>query len=320
MRSWEFEAGLLRAADGLPPYAPVAVRLAARRFLLLSPELGPVDAELRAPGDAAVLPDAATWAPPDLWLLRTGAVDADRLHPLVAAALVPGHRSAAAAPPSAADPLLVDCRGARHRVALVDGRLTALDHPPEQLRREELLLAFGGPPLPCLRTIDRAHRKPGDLDAIMQRLLHGDRAGALTTVRQLIGDETPLREGPLADSLTADDRRRDLATLHRPASTTPPPHLHLPPPGRPPVPPTPTPRPQVPLLRLLPPPLTPPPPHHSGAAPPTRGDPPCPPAANLPVPPSDKPGIGKTPSRHPFSHPGEPPCPPSPDSPTRSTR
>ncbi|MFD8595113.1 hypothetical protein ACFV1L_08950 [Kitasatospora sp. NPDC059646] len=212
---WEFEAGLLRTADGLPPDAPVAVRLAARRFLVLRPGGGPVDAELRAPGEAAVLPDAATWAPPDLWLLRSGAVEADRLHPLVAAALVPGHRAVRAAPPSPADPLLVDCRGARHRVALVDGRLTALDHPADQLRREELLLAFGGPPIPCLQTIDRAHRQPDALDAIVQRLLHGDRAGALATIRQLIGDDTPLRDGPLADRLTDDDHRHDLAALHR---------------------------------------------------------------------------------------------------------
>ncbi|MFD8478657.1 hypothetical protein [Kitasatospora sp. NPDC059673] len=216
--AWEFEAALLRAADGLPPDTPVAARLAARRFLLLGPATVATVAtgtELRAAGGLPVLPDAATWAPPDLWLLRSGALDADRLHPLVMAALVPGHRPVRAAPPSAADPLLVDCRGARHRVALVDGRLTALDHPPEQLRREELLLAFGGPPLPCLRTIDRAHRQPDDLDAIMQRLLHGDRTGALTAVRQLIGEDAPLLPGALADRLAEDDDQRLVAALHR---------------------------------------------------------------------------------------------------------
>ncbi|MFF0394092.1 hypothetical protein ACFYS8_36110 [Kitasatospora sp. NPDC004615] len=212
---WEFEARLLRTADGLPPDTPVAVRLSARRFLLLDPTDGAVGAELRAARGLPVLPYAATWAPPDVWLLRSGALDADRLHPLVAAALVPGHRPARAAPPSPADPLLVDCRGARHRLALVDGRLTALDHPPEQLRREELLLAFGGPPLPCLQTIDRAHRKPDDLDAIMQRLLHGDRSGALTAVRQVIGGEAPLLPGPLADRLAEDDSQRQTAALHR---------------------------------------------------------------------------------------------------------
>ncbi|MGW4384617.1 hypothetical protein [Kitasatospora sp. NPDC004531] len=209
--AWEFEAGLLRAADGLRPDAPVAVRLAARRFLLLDGHV----TEQRDAGGRPVLPDAATWAPPDLWLLRSGALDADRLHPLVAAALVPGHRPPRAAAPSAADPLLVDCRGARHRVALVDGRLTALDHPPDQLRREELLLAFGGAPLPCLRAIDRAHRRPDDLDAITQRLLHGDRPGALTAVRQLLGENALLPEGPLADRLADDQARHDLAALHR---------------------------------------------------------------------------------------------------------
>ncbi|MEV7124288.1 hypothetical protein [Kitasatospora griseola] len=212
---WPFEAALLRTADGLAPDVPVAVRSAARRFLLLDPATGSVDAELPDAGGFPVLPDAATWAPPDLWLLRSGALPADRLHPLVAAALVPGFRSAPAPPPSTEDPLLVDCRGARHRVALVAGRLTALDHSPEQLRREELLLAFGGPPLPCLQTIDRAHRQPDDLDAIVQRLLHGDRSGALAAVRQLIGDERPLPGSPLAERLAADEELRGVAVLRR---------------------------------------------------------------------------------------------------------
>ncbi|MFD7645967.1 hypothetical protein ACFV4P_35640 [Kitasatospora sp. NPDC059795] len=213
---WAFEAGLLRAADGLPPDTPVTVRLGARRFLLLDPATGLVgQQELRDPGGLPVLPDAATWAPPDLRLLRTGAVDAERLHPLVAAALAPDHRPVRAAPPTAVDPLLVDCRGERHRVALVAGRLTPLDHPPEQLRREELLLAFGGPPLPCLQTIDRAHRQPDNLDAIVQRLLHGDRSGALTAVRQLLGDDTPLPDGPLAERLAEDEEQRVVAVLHR---------------------------------------------------------------------------------------------------------
>ncbi|MFJ5924726.1 hypothetical protein ACIQF6_19210 [Kitasatospora sp. NPDC092948] len=213
--TWALEAALLRSADGLPDGTPVAVRLAARRFLLLDPVTGATGAELRDAGGLPVLPDAATWAPPDPGLLRSGALRADQLHPLVAAALAPGHRPRPTAPTSAADPLVVDCRGARHRLALVAGRLTALDHSPDQLRREELLSAFGGPPLPCLQTIDRAHRRPDDLDAIGQRLLHGDRPGALTAVRRLIGDQAPLPDGPLAARLAEDDEQRGLSTLRR---------------------------------------------------------------------------------------------------------
>ncbi|MEV0151694.1 MULTISPECIES: VWA-like domain-containing protein [unclassified Nonomuraea] len=42
------------------------------------------------PAPPPILPDAATWVLPDLALLRAGLIEADRLHPLVAAALVPG--------------------------------------------------------------------------------------------------------------------------------------------------------------------------------------------------------------------------------------
>ncbi|WP_081973772.1 hypothetical protein [Kitasatospora phosalacinea] len=212
---WEFEAGLVRSADGLPDGAPVAVRLAHRRHLLLG---GPPAAPAEAGRGAAVLPDAATWTPPDLLLLRAGLIGPDALHPLVAAALAPGHRPAVAPQrPERAGvegPLTVECRGVPHRIAVVDGVLVPLDHDPEQLRREEALAELGGPPLPCLRAIDRAHRQPEDLDAIQQRLLHGDRAGALAAVHRLIGPEAVLRHGPLAEALDADLQRRLVHSLH----------------------------------------------------------------------------------------------------------
>ncbi|MEV7213258.1 hypothetical protein AB0O31_09225 [Kitasatospora cineracea] len=214
--AWEFEAGLLRAADGLPAGTPVAVRLAHRRYLLLG---APSDAPSRVPRippGHPVLPDAATWAPPDLLLLRTGQLGPDALHPLVAAALVPGHRPVRdrrSEPPDGGAVLTVQCRGVPHRIAVVDGVLVPLDHDPEQLRREEALVEFGGPPLPCLRAIDRAHRQPEDLDSIRQRLLHGDRAGALAAVRRLIGPDAVLRDGALAEALDDDTRRRLAGSL-----------------------------------------------------------------------------------------------------------
>src|SRR5690606_20436587 len=100
-----------------------------------------------------VLPDAATHVLPDLVLLRTGALQPGRLHPLVAAALAPDR--AAEAPPRPPEPAgaphRVDCRGAQHRIGLVDGVITPLDHPPDEIRRETLLAELTGTPLPCLQ-------------------------------------------------------------------------------------------------------------------------------------------------------------------------
>lgn len=162
----------------------------------------------RAPA-LPVLPDAATWVLPDLELLRAGVVDAERLHPLVAAALIPGYSSdAAQAARDAGHPRFVDCRGARHRIGMVDGVLTALDHDPDEIRREELLAALTGTPLPCLQAIDTAHRSPDCLTGVRERLDHGDSAGALAVVEDLLGSEAVLREGALLDELEAATRGR----------------------------------------------------------------------------------------------------------------
>jgi hypothetical protein len=150
--------------------------------------------------------------PPDLELLRAGLIDPGQLHPLVAAGLVPGHGSAAAKAAVEADPAtdgcrLVDCRGEQHRIALVDGVLSALDHDPAELRREEILVGFGGPPLPCLRVIDRAMRRPDTLADIRARLDHGDLAGALAALEILLGPAAVLRDGPLRDELVRIEQR-----------------------------------------------------------------------------------------------------------------
>ncbi|MFI6876485.1 hypothetical protein ACIBL6_23945 [Streptomyces sp. NPDC050400] len=218
------EAELLLRAEGCGPRGAFTVRNGVRGrtgYELVAPDdshaprLRPL-ADALAPQVVAalpVLPDAAARTLPDLELLRAGLVTADRLHPLVAAALAPlGAAPPAddAAPAEAADPHRVECRGEIHRIALRDGVLTAVDHDPEQLRREDLLVALGGPPLPCLRAIDAAHRSPEALPAVRERLGHGDVVGALAVVEGLLGPAAVLRDGPLREELeSAADRRVD---------------------------------------------------------------------------------------------------------------
>lgn len=217
---WPAEAAILLRAEGWGD-GTVIVRLGTRHLLVL--DLGTYgDASgpsvfriTRAPakghGSALpILPDAATWVPADLELLRAGLIDADRLHPLVASALVAGHEAGAAlhGGDSRGDPRIVECRGARHRIGLVDGVLVPLDHEPAEVRREDLLTALGGTPLPCLRAIDDAHRRPESLADVRARLDHGDAAGALAAVESLLGPNALLRSGALRDELEAAALRR----------------------------------------------------------------------------------------------------------------
>ncbi|TXS15117.1 hypothetical protein EAO71_35620 [Streptomyces sp. ms191] len=227
---WTAEAAILLRAEGRPDAGGrVAVRVGRHRLVLdlgpdgdgsgserpSAPRGGPVVA--RAPSDGTagalpVLPDAATWLLPDLELLRADAIEAGELHPLVASALLPDRsphgRSRAPAPEPAGRPHLVECRGAEHRIGLVDGVLAPLDHDPAEVRREELLVALTGTPLPCLRAIDEAHRNPHCLSGVRERLDHGDTAGALAIVEALLGPEATLRNGALRDALEAAARRR----------------------------------------------------------------------------------------------------------------
>ncbi|MGW6568927.1 hypothetical protein [Streptomyces sp. NPDC054975] len=259
---WAAEARLLLRAEGRSG-APVSVRLRSRRRLILNVDvdadldvgLDPDVLRLAAPGSPGtlraawriastvpesgrstlpVLPDAATWVLPDRELLRAGAIEADRLHPLVASALVPDHAPTDLAEEEASSgPRVVECRGDRHRIALVDGVLAPLDHGPDEIRREELLVALGGPPLPCLRAIDEAHRRPDCLSGVRERLQHGDVAGALAVVEGLLGPEATLRGGPLRDALEAAARRRIAYGLFRSGLDAPAPARVLPGPPRP---------------------------------------------------------------------------------------
>ncbi|MFF8974255.1 hypothetical protein [Streptomyces sp. NPDC014995] len=217
---WAAEAAILLHREGRSD-GHVAVRLGARHRLVLDVVADRGGAGPPAPRIAAVatddgarplpvLPDAATWVLPDLDLIRAGAIEADRLHPLVASALVPDHLPGAA--PRTADPAAparrVECRGDRHHIGLVDGVLAPLDHEPDEIRREELLAALGGPPLPCLRAIDEAHRRPDCLAGVRDRLHHGDTAGALAVVEGLLGPDALLRDGALRDALEAAAQQR----------------------------------------------------------------------------------------------------------------
>lgn len=219
---WVPEAALLLRAEGCAD-GVVTVRLSSRRRLVLN-----LDAPGEVPGIAAtpprgrarawpVLPDAATWVLPDLELLHAGLIDADRLHPLVASALLPDHRPAGAArsPDSSGSSRLVECRGATHRIGVVNGVLVPLDHGPAEIRCEELLVALGGAALPCLQAIDEAHRHPECLVDVRARLDHGDTAGALAAVEGLLGPDVLLRFGALRDELETAARRQVAHGLYR---------------------------------------------------------------------------------------------------------
>ncbi|WP_030174799.1 hypothetical protein [Streptomyces sp. NRRL S-813] len=216
---WAAEAELLLRAEGRPRGA-FTVRLDAQRRAVLelvapddshAPTCRPLR-EAPAPQEVAalpVLPEAAARVLPDLELLRAGLVVAERLHPLVAAALAASGSARVAGPAEEpGDPHRVECRGEVHRIALRDGVLTAIDHDPVQLRREELLVALGGPALPCLRAIDAVHRSPQALPAVRERLRHGDVAGALAVVEALLGPGAVLRDGPLREELESAAARR----------------------------------------------------------------------------------------------------------------
>ncbi|MEU2155762.1 hypothetical protein ABZ532_12250 [Streptomyces sp. NPDC019396] len=215
---WAAEAELLLRAEGRSPRGAFTVRLAARSSAVLelvAPDdsHAPMLREVPAPQEVAalpVLPEAAARVLPDLELLGAGLVTVGRLHPLVAPMLAPYATWAPSpvAEPGSRDPHRVECRGEVHRIALRDGVLTAVDHGADQLRREELLVALGGPPLPCLRAIDAAHRSPEALPAVRERLGHGDVAGALAVVEGLLGPNALLRDGPLREALESAVARR----------------------------------------------------------------------------------------------------------------
>ncbi|WP_194819975.1 hypothetical protein [Nocardia sp. XZ_19_385] len=205
----------------------VLVRLGARQRVIAELEPAGLRIATGYPAGAVsalpVLPDAATWQSPDLELLRTGAISPDRLHPMVAAALVPEYspRDSVRVSLPGERTQVVECRGEQHRIGLVDGVLSALDHDPAEIRREELLAALTGAPVPCLQAIDHAHRQPDCLAGVRERLAHGDTAGALAVVEGLLGPQAILRDGALRDELAATAQQRITYGLYRSGLSTP---------------------------------------------------------------------------------------------------
>ncbi|WP_331770334.1 hypothetical protein OG948_42460 (plasmid) [Embleya sp. NBC_00888] len=232
---WAAEAGIVLRAEGRST-GTVTVRIGVRHRLALDliadrDDVGPpalrISVASAGAAESTILPDAATWVPPDLDLIRAGAIDVDRLHPLVGAALAADHaptepsRTGHPTEPPTGRPRPVECRGARHRIGLVDGVLVPLDHDPAEIRREELLAALTGTPLPCLRVIDEVHRRPECLTGVRERLDHGDFAGALTIVEGLLGPDALLRAGALRDELATAAQRRIVYGLFRAGLTGP---------------------------------------------------------------------------------------------------
>ncbi|WP_067832391.1 ankyrin repeat domain-containing protein [Actinomadura kijaniata] len=113
----------------------------------------------RSVGDVADLPELPWLAwrlPPDLELLRRGALSLERLHPLVRNALCPA-RPPADGPVGPPDPTLpvptrLTCHRERHEITMRDGRLRT-PHRPEERDRELALGALGGPAARCASVV-----------------------------------------------------------------------------------------------------------------------------------------------------------------------
>jgi hypothetical protein len=151
--------------------------------------------------DATVLAEAVWRRPPDLDLLRHGAVPPEWLHPLVHDALLParasgnGHGGGGGGlgppEPAAPAPVRVRCQGEWHRVAF-DGGALRLPHGAEEREREDALAALGGAAGGCF-AVQRAWRTgEGRLPRALRdlrrdmfdRARHGDTPGLVRLLDQ----------------------------------------------------------------------------------------------------------------------------------------
>ncbi|MEV4498612.1 ankyrin repeat domain-containing protein [Micromonospora arborensis] len=125
----------------------------------------------------------------DLELVRHGLLTPAELHPMVRAALFP----AAAATALRDDVDLrrevpVRCRGEWHMVRHGDGQLDPVSHPPEEVRREQLLSGLGGQVAGCLAAVaawrGSTNRLPRPLQQlrreVLLRIQHGGSAALAT--------------------------------------------------------------------------------------------------------------------------------------------
>ncbi|MEV4507432.1 ankyrin repeat domain-containing protein [Dactylosporangium sp. NPDC049525] len=128
------------------------------------------------------LPHVLARRPEELTALLHGRVRPDQLHPLVHAALFPaGTPPTPPAPPKLRDRIRVHCDDAVHEVLLRDGAIR-LDHPPEEIRRERMIKAFGGRVQGCVAAHDgwrdATVRLPGPMRGLRREFLtlalHGD--------------------------------------------------------------------------------------------------------------------------------------------------
>lgn len=210
---WAAEAAIVRddaSTRWAVPPGVVEVRLGGGRRVLVPVDGAGPPSRLDPAVRPLLLPEAGTRIPPDPLLLRAGLVDPGRLHPLVRESLAPGtarRRDTIDEPGNR----LVECLGVVHRLAVVEGTLTALDHPATETRRELLLAALGGPPRPCFQAIADAHRIPRELAEIRARLDHGDVESAARMVADRLGEHARLPEGDLRDEF---DRVRAARIAH----------------------------------------------------------------------------------------------------------
>ncbi|GAB3980776.1 hypothetical protein GCM10029978_079740 [Actinoallomurus acanthiterrae] len=137
-----------------------------------------------------VIPEACWLRLPDLDALRYGDLDAERLHPLVRAALFPG-RAAPDGPagppdPETPGPVRVRCRGEWHVVAFRDGALR-VPHGEDEQRRERAMEALGGVVTGCFAVLPVVRSGRGRLPRALReqrreffaRAEHGDTPGVL---------------------------------------------------------------------------------------------------------------------------------------------
>ncbi|MFJ2296464.1 ankyrin repeat domain-containing protein [Streptomyces sp. NPDC087894] len=143
--------------------------------------------ESSRPAIAPSLPEAAWRRLPDLDLLRVGAIQPRRLHPLVVRALFPALEGPFGPPgPSLPRPVRVRCRGEWHEVVFRGGALRS-PHTEEERRRESAMRAFGGAVAGCFAVehsvTSGTGRLPKGLRAqrreLFMRAQHGDTPGVL---------------------------------------------------------------------------------------------------------------------------------------------
>ncbi|SBT40196.1 ankyrin repeat domain-containing protein [Micromonospora auratinigra] len=176
-----------------------------------------------ASGGAREVPWVGLPAPVDVALLRSGALSADDLHPLVHEALFPGRvPGPPAPPPQLPDEFRVRCGGDWHLLRIRGAHLVATRHDEAEIARELLLARLGGPIGGCAGAVRawRTGAKPVPKEIrrhrahLLTRVFHGDTDSVLALVGA--GLDPDLRDptgGTLLHSLSHLDHARALPVL-----------------------------------------------------------------------------------------------------------